>query len=84
MWDNFDRSANADGSFKRKAPPDITGGLLATNLGNEADTIAALLGQIADAYYGESGILIEWRELLTKRELIDHFTETLLQRGPLQ
>lgn len=38
--------------------------LLATNLGEDADTVAAVTGQIAGAYYGLSGIPQEWRDKL--------------------
>ena len=38
--------------------------LLATNLGRDADTTAAICGQLAGAFYGESGIPREWRERL--------------------
>jgi ADP-ribosyl-[dinitrogen reductase] hydrolase len=34
--------------------------LFAVNLGGDADTIAAITGQIAGAYYGLSQILDEW------------------------
>ena len=39
--------------------------LLAANLGNDADTTAAICGQIAGAYYGMSGIPKHWREKIT-------------------
>jgi len=39
--------------------------LLAANLGNDADTTAAICGQIAGAYYGLSGIPERWRESIT-------------------
>lgn len=38
--------------------------LLATNLGRDADTTAAICGQLAGAFYGESGIPTEWRKRL--------------------
>ncbi len=38
--------------------------LLATNLGQDADTTAAICGQVAGAFYGESGIPRHWRERL--------------------
>jgi len=38
--------------------------LMAANLGQDADTTAAVCGQIAGAYYGESGIPAKWLELL--------------------
>lgn len=52
--------------------------LLATNLGEDADTVAAVTGQIAGAYYGISGIPIMWLDKLyeTERfiELVDELT----------
>lgn len=38
------------------------GCLLAANLGNDADTTAAVYGQLAGAFYGEAGIPASWRE----------------------
>ncbi|OHC65330.1 MAG: ADP-ribosylglycohydrolase [Rhodocyclales bacterium GWA2_65_19] len=38
--------------------------LRATNLGRDADTTAAICGQLVGAFYGESGIPHEWRERL--------------------
>jgi ADP-ribosyl-[dinitrogen reductase] hydrolase len=58
LW-AFDRSS----SFRE-------GALLAVNLGDDADTTGAVFGQLAGAYYGESGIPGEWRERLAMRELI--------------
>lgn len=46
------------------------GCLLAVNLGNDADTTGAVYGQLAGAFYGESGIPKEWLEKLAKDELI--------------
>ena len=36
------------------------GALLAVNLGDDADTVGAVYGQIAGAYYGKDGIPLEW------------------------
>lgn len=44
--------------------------LRATNLGDDADTTAAVCGQIAGAYYGEHGIPESWRGRVAKRDLI--------------
>ncbi len=44
--------------------------LRAANLGDDADTTAAVCGQIAGAFYGESGIPAAWRERLARREEI--------------
>lgn len=39
--------------------------LLAANLGNDADTTAAICGQISGAYYGMSEIPLGWRNKIT-------------------
>jgi ADP-ribosyl-[dinitrogen reductase] hydrolase len=44
--------------------------LSAVNLGQDADTTAAVCGQLAGAYYGESGIPADWLERLAMREEI--------------
>ena len=36
--------------------------LRAVNLGDDADTTGAVGGRLAGAYWGESGIPVEWRE----------------------
>jgi ADP-ribosyl-[dinitrogen reductase] hydrolase len=38
--------------------------LAAANLGDDADTTAAICGQIAGAYYGHENIPAAWREKL--------------------
>lgn len=53
------------------------GCLLAVNLGEDADTTGAIYGQIAGAYYGESGIPGKWRDNLAEFGLIDSFAERL-------
>jgi ADP-ribosyl-[dinitrogen reductase] hydrolase len=45
--------------------------LRAVNLGTDADTTAVLCGQLAGAYWGESGIPSEWREGLAQKDLIE-------------
>jgi ADP-ribosyl-[dinitrogen reductase] hydrolase len=42
--------------------------LRAANLGDDADTTAAVCGQIAGAYYGESGIPKKWLKRLAMRD----------------
>jgi ADP-ribosyl-[dinitrogen reductase] hydrolase len=44
--------------------------LCAVNLGNDSDTTAAICGQIAGAYYGRTGIPLEWQAKLFKRDEI--------------
>lgn len=84
----------AEGSYKRKQPPEIKGSgyvvksleaalwafyhsdsfddavLKAVNLGDDADTTGAIVGQIAGAYYGFSAIREEWRAMITDAEKI--------------
>ncbi len=44
--------------------------LKATNLGNDADTTAAVCGQVAGAHYGESGIPQRWLERVAMADKI--------------
>jgi ADP-ribosyl-[dinitrogen reductase] hydrolase len=53
------------------------GCLLAVNLGNDADTTGAILGQLAGAYYGVAGIRNEWRECLAHADLIHQLADDL-------
>ncbi len=46
------------------------GCLLAVNLGDDADTTAAIYGQIAGAYYGRPGLPSAWCEKLAMRDEI--------------
>lgn len=46
------------------------GCLMATNMGGDADTNAAIFGQLAGAYYGMRGIPIDWLDKLAWREKI--------------
>ena len=57
------------------------GCLMAANLGDDADTTAAIYGQIAGAYYGLDGIPIHWREVLAKPELISDLSQSLYVQG---
>jgi ADP-ribosylglycohydrolase len=56
------------------------GALMAVNVGHDADTYGAIYGQLAGAYYGESGIPEEWRRIIAKRELIVGLAEGLMAR----
>jgi len=53
------------------------GALLAVNLGDDADTTAAVYGQLAGAYYGEAGIPKRWRAKIHASELIVKYAEAL-------
>ena len=98
-------AAIADGSFKRKDPPQIKGTgyvvesleaalwalhrtasfeegcLAAVNLGDDADTTAAVYGQLAGAIYGEDAIPSRWRDKLTLRSCIEQLAEDLHARA---
>jgi len=52
--------------------------LKAANLGDDADTTAAVCGQVAGAYYGESGIPKKWLGKLTMRDEIARLAEQLM------
>ncbi len=54
--------------------------LRAANLGDDADTTAAITGQIAGAYYGVGAIRADWIEKLTMRDEIEEMAVTLYQR----
>jgi len=53
------------------------GCLLAANLGDDADTTAAVYGQLAGAFYGEGGIPKPWIEKLALRSTIVSFADRL-------
>lgn len=55
------------------------GCLLAVNLGDDADTTAAIYGQLAGAFYGESAIPGDWRAKLAHKALLDRYAESLFQ-----
>ena len=51
--------------------------LLAANLGEDADTTAAIAGQLAGALHGASGIPVEWLGKLAWRDRIEALASTL-------
>jgi ADP-ribosyl-[dinitrogen reductase] hydrolase len=55
--------------------------LAAVNLGDDADTVGAVCGQIAGAYYGIEGIPSEWLEKLAMRDVIESLASALVQRA---
>ncbi len=56
--------------------------LQATNLGQDADTTAAICGQLAGAYYGESGIPSHWLEQLVMVDTIRALSDRLAEATP--
>lgn len=55
---------------------------MAANLGDDADTTAAQAGQIAGAFYGESGIPAEWLDKLAMGEMIGEMADSLATSNP--
>lgn len=53
--------------------------LLAANLGDDADTTAAVCGQIAGAFYGESGIPPGWLAKLAQLDTLRRIADQLRQ-----
>jgi ADP-ribosyl-[dinitrogen reductase] hydrolase len=51
--------------------------LKAANLGDDADTTAAICGQVAGAYYGDSGIPAHWRDRLAHGAMIADLADRL-------
>ncbi|QSX35395.1 ADP-ribosylglycohydrolase family protein [Shewanella avicenniae] len=52
--------------------------LLAANLGDDADTTAAVAGQLAGAYYGYKAIRVDWRKALHQHDEILKLADALL------
>ena len=52
--------------------------LYSAGLSLDADTTGAVCGQLAGAYWGESGIPKEWRDGLARKDLIEPLLERLL------
>ena len=52
--------------------------LRAANLGEDADTTAAVCGQLAGAYYGENGIPDQWLNSLVERDGISQLADRLM------
>lgn len=55
--------------------------LLAANLGDDADTVAAITGQLAGALWGVEGIPADWLEKLAWRQDIERLGVRLLEIG---
>lgn len=57
--------------------------LKAANLGNDADTTAAICGQLAGAHYGVQGIPQAWREKIAMADTINQLSDQLYQAALL-
>ncbi len=58
------------------------GCLLAVNLGDDSDTVGAVYGQLAGAYYGVDAIPAGWLSGLSKRDIIESFAAKLHDTAP--
>ena len=56
--------------------------LVAANLGDDADTTAAVCGQVAGAFYGERGIPAHWLGRLALRSTIEDVADQLARLPP--
>jgi ADP-ribosyl-[dinitrogen reductase] hydrolase len=56
--------------------------LKAVNLGEDADTTAAICGQLAGAHYGAEAIPFRWLVKLARRQMIEEMADAL-ERGPV-
>lgn len=52
--------------------------LAAANLGDDADTTAAIAGQLAGAVYGAKGIPARWRARLARRDTLEELADGLV------
>ena len=55
--------------------------LKAANLGDDADTTAAICGQLTGAFYGEAGIPRKWLDKLVMREDIAKLADRLYRES---
>ena len=55
------------------------GALMAVNMGDDADTTAAIFGQLAGGFYGYEAIPTEWRAKLIEKELIEFIANKLYE-----
>lgn len=55
--------------------------LLTANLGDDADTTAAIAGQLAGAIYGASGIPLDWLKVLAWRGRLENAAAGLFEAG---
>ena len=45
--------------------------LRAVNLGDDADTTGAVCGQLAGAFWGESGIPQDWQDRMARKDMVE-------------
>lgn len=57
------------------------GVLLAVNLGDDADTTAAIYGQLAGAFYGYANLPPKWKDRIYSRDFLIQISEWIAYRG---
>ena len=67
LWSFFTTESFEDGAVK------------AVNLGNDADTVGAVYGGLAGAYYGLEGVPERWLAGLQRKELVEEVTERVVR-----
>ncbi|KAI9843063.1 MAG: hypothetical protein M1838_002880 [Thelocarpon superellum] len=67
LWAFFSTSSFREGAIK------------VVNLGDDADTVGAVYGGLAGAFYGLDAIPREWHEALQKKETVDRIAAQLLE-----
>ena len=51
-------------------------------MGDDADTVGAIFGQLGGAYYGIESIPLEWKECVSFLKLIELFSEEINNLEP--
>lgn len=67
LWAFFTTSSFREGAIK------------VVNLGDDADTVGAVYGGLAGAFYGEEGVPAEWRDGLRGREMVEEALGEILE-----
>ena len=67
LWSFFTTSGFREGALK------------AVNLGDDADTVGAVYGGLAGAFYGVEDIPTEWMDGLMRRDLVDEVVEGMVK-----
>jgi ADP-ribosyl-[dinitrogen reductase] hydrolase len=60
------------------------GCLMAVNLGNDADTTGAIYGQLAGAFYGDTGIPTRWLSTLAHKEKIVEIADEIYRLSRME
>lgn len=67
LWSFFTTSGFREGALK------------AVNLGDDADTVGAVYGGLAGAFYGVEDVPVEWMDGLMRKDLVDEVVEGVVR-----